>query len=268
MQMILYGGVTNPPFRAVIAEYPWWQPMYNESYLNTQYNNFLQLTNCTNLACLRGLSSEQLVQAQLNSYSLARAQMALAYGVFYWGPSIDGEAIRDLPSNEFKQGHFTKVPLIVDRDGYEGVIFTDPSVTTLSAQRADFMELWPTAGPAFFTRLYQLYPASAFNSTFFQRQQIFGDFIIDCPTYYMATAASDAGLDVYKLLFYAGNELHGATSPFLFSNSTNGTCPLVIFPPSKLADTKFSLTHSSNTQRSRTTPHSLASCRTTGFRSP
>lgn len=24
-QMILYGGITNPPFRAAIAEYPWWQ---------------------------------------------------------------------------------------------------------------------------------------------------------------------------------------------------------------------------------------------------
>lgn len=25
-QMILYGGVASPPFRAVISEFPWWQP--------------------------------------------------------------------------------------------------------------------------------------------------------------------------------------------------------------------------------------------------
>jgi hypothetical protein len=25
-QMIMYGGVASPPFRAVISEYPWWQP--------------------------------------------------------------------------------------------------------------------------------------------------------------------------------------------------------------------------------------------------
>lgn len=149
---ITLGGVTNPPFRAVIAEYPWWQPLYDESYLNSQYNDFVQVANCTNLACLRGLSSEQLQQANINSYNTATAQMMLAYGVFYWGPSIDGEAVRDLPSNEFKQGHFTKVPLIVNRNGYEGVIFTNISETTVAAQRADFMELWPTAGPAFFTR--------------------------------------------------------------------------------------------------------------------
>ena len=38
----------------------------------------------------------------------------------YYGPSVDGQIIRDLPSNEFKQGHFSKIPLIVDRDGFEG----------------------------------------------------------------------------------------------------------------------------------------------------
>ena len=25
-QMIMYGGVASPPFRAAVSEYPWWQP--------------------------------------------------------------------------------------------------------------------------------------------------------------------------------------------------------------------------------------------------
>ena len=41
-------------------------------------------------------------------------------------------------------------------------------------------DLFPYAGPSFFSRLYQLYPASNFNSTFFQRQTWYGDFIINC----------------------------------------------------------------------------------------
>lgn len=213
-QLILYGGQENPPFRAVVSEYPWWQPLYNQSYLNTQYNDFLSLNNCTDLACLRSVSSAELQQATMQSYNLARAQNLLADGVFYWGPSVDYTAIRDLPSNEFRQGHFSKVPLVVDRDGYEGAAFSN----------TNFMVLWPSAGSAFFTRLYQLYPRSSFNSTFFQREQIFGDFIIDCPTYYMATAASNAGLPVYKLVFYAGSELHAATQSFLYSNVTDREC--------------------------------------------
>ena len=28
-QMIMYGGVASPPFRAAISEYPWWQPCVN-----------------------------------------------------------------------------------------------------------------------------------------------------------------------------------------------------------------------------------------------
>lgn len=43
------------------------------------------------------------------------------YGDFYFGPTVDGTFIRDLPSNEFQNGHFAKVPLITNRDGYEGM---------------------------------------------------------------------------------------------------------------------------------------------------
>jgi hypothetical protein len=44
------------------------------------------------------------------------------------------------------------------------------------------------------------------------------------PTYYMATATSDQSVNssaVFKMVFTAGSELHGASSSFLFSNTTN-----------------------------------------------
>lgn len=87
----------------------------------------------------------------------------------------------------------------------------------------DAEDLFPFAGPAFFSRLYNLYPASNYNSTFFQRQTWFGDFIISCPTYFMATNAVDRNTNssaVFKLTFAAGTELHGSTTPFLASNAT------------------------------------------------
>lgn len=85
----------------------------------------------------------------------------------------------------------------------------------------DAMNLFPFAGPAFFSRLYQLYPRSDYNSTFYQRQSWFGDFIINCPTYYMAFNAVERNANrsaVFKLTFAAGSELHGSTTPFLTSN--------------------------------------------------
>jgi hypothetical protein len=53
-----------------------------------------------------------------------------AFGDFYYGPSVDGNLIRDLPSNEWKQGHFTKVPLLVDHDGY-----VSPSIPSMTSHK-------------------------------------------------------------------------------------------------------------------------------------
>jgi hypothetical protein len=38
---------------------------------------------------------------------------------------VDGTFIRDLPDEEFRLGHFHSVPLLVDHDEYEGVIFSN-----------------------------------------------------------------------------------------------------------------------------------------------
>lgn len=104
-------------------------------------------------------------------------------------------------------------------DGFEGVAFSNNSATTESEITSDARDLFPYAKQSFFDRLYQIYPRSAFNTTFFQRQQFFGDFIINCPTYYMASATADAGLATYKLIFNAGSQLHGATGVFIYSSS-------------------------------------------------
>lgn len=92
------------------------------------------------------------------------------------------------------------------------------SLMTQTAETMDARNLFPFGGPAFFSRLYELYPRSNFNSTFYQRQTWFGDFIINCPTYYMASNAVDRNTNssaVFKLTFAAGSQLHGATVDFL-----------------------------------------------------
>jgi hypothetical protein len=76
-----------------------------------------------------------------------------------------------LPDQAYKYGRFYSVPLLVDRDGYEGYIFTQPNITTSQAiETVDSQILFPFA---------RLYPASDFNSTFWQRATWFGDFIIN-----------------------------------------------------------------------------------------
>ena len=47
----------------------------------------------------------------------------------------------------------------------------------------DLQTIFPFAKESFFKRLYQLYPAADFNSTFFRRAEIYGDYIINCREY-------------------------------------------------------------------------------------
>ncbi|KAL9079065.1 MAG: hypothetical protein Q9157_002033 [Trypethelium eluteriae] len=214
-QLMLYGGEINPPFRSAIAEYPWMQPYHPDSVLEDQYHELLNATSCDSLFCLRALSTSELVTATQATYGQgywAIPEGHYGYGDFYYGPAVDGNIIRELPSQAFKQGHFSK-----DHDGYEGVVFTNKSEKTVAEEIADLHKLFPYAKQSFFNELFKLYPRDDFNSTFYQRQQIFGDFIIDCPTYAIASAYADRGLPTWKMIFDAGTQLHGATGTFLFA---------------------------------------------------
>ena len=210
---------------------------HNNTILESQYRLLLSASSCNDLQCLRSLDPASLKSAAQQTYVDAyhSSPSLYAFGDFFYGPSVDGDIIRDLPSNEWKQGHFTKVPLLVDHNGYEGYNYGNQSITTAAESQADLQTLWPAATTSFFDRLYQLYPREAYNSTFWQRQTLFGDFIINCPTYYMASAMADAGLPAYKLVFNAGTQLHGATSPFLLqpNDSESKSCLVPLFREKK-----------------------------------
>ena len=65
---------------------------------------------------------------------------------------------------------------------YEGYNYS-PRDNTTEQMTADLQTIFPFAKSSFFKRLYQLYPASDFNSTFFRRAEIYGDYIINCREY-------------------------------------------------------------------------------------
>lgn len=226
----------------MLVEYPWWTPIYNDSWLTTQYSGFTDTANCSSLSCLRDLSVSDLQRATVTSYQTAYSARKYAYGTFYWGPVVDGHAIPDYPAAAFRDGKFTKVPVLLDRDGFEGVSFTNFSLTTAAEVLADLSTLWPSTAPGCLAEILALYPASAYNGTalsaqpffqvlqavygpiaplstaFAQRQAVFGDALVECPTNPIAGAASARGLPVWKMVFSAGFQLHSATSAFLFSD--------------------------------------------------
>ncbi|KAJ5591890.1 carboxylesterase type B [Penicillium hispanicum] len=237
-QLILHGGSDKPPFHAAIVEYPWWQPVHTDDTLETQYELLLLTSNCSNLACLRNLSDDDLMSASKTVYETGYQKGYYGYGDYYFGPFVDGEIIRDLPSREFANQHFSQVPLLIDHDAQEGWMFTNFSLSHEREVQPDLEKIWPAANQSFFDQILQKhYPITQFkgtfwddtfytevanfipiltnNSIFYQRADIFADFAINCPTFYVAHAASTAELPVYKMRFAAGLEVHGATVEYL-----------------------------------------------------
>lgn len=172
--LIWKGGKDQPPFRAAMADFPWWQQYLSKNQLAKQYENLLKSANCTTLDTLRALSEETLKSITQESYISAYADGAYGYGNFYYGPYVDGDLIRGLPSQEFRDGHFTKVPTWTSREGYEGYTFSNQSMTTVAEETEDMHIQFPQADKQFVDNVLDLYPREQFNSTFWQRLTWFG----------------------------------------------------------------------------------------------
>lgn len=207
------------------------QPYHNSSTLEKQFDALRRTSGCGDLNCLRQLSATELRHAADETYLAEYKNGDYGYGDFYFGPYVDGSIIRDLPSNEFKLGHFAKVPLLTSREGYEGYLFTNSSLKTHAEMTQTLQNLFPYAKQSFFSRLFQLYPSSNFNSTFSQHSAIFGDSIVACPSSYISAALSDYGLPVWKLIFYAGTERHGALVDFVETVNLKGSTRLDLYTP-------------------------------------
>jgi len=60
----------------------------------------------------------------------------------------------------------------------QGVRYSNVNITTEIEETMDAQKVFPYASNSFYNRLYQLYPRSNYNSTFYQRVDWFSDFIV------------------------------------------------------------------------------------------
>ncbi|ORY01839.1 Alpha/Beta hydrolase protein, partial [Clohesyomyces aquaticus] len=189
--------------------------------LEAQYQELLTATGCADLECLRSLTEEELIHGQHAALQSAYGRH-YGYGDFWFGPTIDGDIIRDLPSNEFKKGYFSKVPFLTNRASYEGFSYTPPMLNSISASSdadliADLKILYPTftSSPSFLTRLLSLYPPSSYATLFYRRSAIFSDVVVNCPTYHLVSRMGDH-MPAWKFVFRTGTQTHGADWRFLW----------------------------------------------------
>jgi carboxylesterase type B len=218
--MIMFGGKEEEErlFRAAVAEYPWWQPYLTKPQLATQYRHLLTAAGCNNTSCLRSLSEDALAIAAQGSFITAYAARDYGYGSFYYGPYVDGLVIQDLPSREFERGNYVKVPLLTNRETFEGQSFSNRTGMSEEEEVGDLKALLPLADQEFVEKVWEFYPRGEFNgSSFDRRVGWFSDVEINCPTYYISSSMANAGQNVWKMIFNAGSQRHAATSPFLYN---------------------------------------------------
>jgi carboxylesterase type B len=148
--------------------------MLREEQLGKQYQHLLKEASCEDLGCLRSTPDDVLRNATQETYKKAYAAEEYGHGNFYYGPYVDGTLIQDLPSREFKNGNFAKIPVLVSRERWEGFSFSNQSMTTIQEETQDLHIQFQSASEEFVGTVFELYPSSSFNSTFWQRQTWFG----------------------------------------------------------------------------------------------
>jgi carboxylesterase type B len=224
--MILYGGASNPPFHAGIAEYGTYggtNSMVDDIAIEAQYQQLLQLTKCMNLACLRRVSEQELANAIQQSYY--DGQDLYGFGDLYYQPVVDGTTILSIASEAFHANKFSKIPMITTHDTNEGLYFTNPNWTTEADVQSALQARWPSAGPSFFARLYQLYPASNYNTILDQYSDMYGDALFDCQNHDFTNVIADSGQKVWKQIFGANGGAHAASWNFIFNDGANLPVP-------------------------------------------
>ena len=132
MQLTAYGGRDDKLFHAATVESPATPAMRNVAELQYQYDALLNQTGCKDLGCLQTMDAVtfQVAVRELNLPSPGGKNPP----IFQFNPCLDEDFIKDYTYNEFKNGHFVKVPTIIGDTTNEGLMFTSKSVS--SSQKA------------------------------------------------------------------------------------------------------------------------------------
>ena len=178
------------------------------------YNQFLQLNNCTSLQDLRQVPTALIMQSNIAQISQA------SYGQFVYGPVVDGDFAPALPGQLLAQGRFDKsLRVMVGHNSDEGLIFTSPFVQT-EALFEDFLRtsLPDISSAVVYFLTQQLYPPvfdgthGYINET--QRTSLaLSDLVFTCNTFYLDTAFANR---TYAYLFSIPPALHGQDVPYTY----------------------------------------------------
>lgn len=191
------GAPTDLFARGIVSD-PYMPEIFPVNRLEFQYQQLLNATNCSDISCLRALSSAELQKA-----NIARPYPGESVSpLFSYTATIDSRLIHDRVGNLLDTGKFLKIPLLFGSASNDGTLFT-PAVNTTTEISQFLIEQYPDLTVTEIKRINQQYayvPSGEVPNhapLFGRTATAYGDSAFLCPTHRAASVFSQANSPVY-----------------------------------------------------------------------
>ncbi|KAL8942451.1 MAG: hypothetical protein Q9216_001651 [Gyalolechia sp. 2 TL-2023] len=215
-QITAFGGVAGKaPFQQAVLQSGAFQNLPGNFQQEQTFNAFLSLLNVSTLQEARQLPSSALIQANIQQVG------ASAYGLFTYGPVVDGLFAPGIPGKLLLQGSFDHdLKLMLGHNADEGLVFTSPFLDNDTAYDTYIESTFPDISPSVAQYIdEELYPVPS-NSTLYEddigRASLsISESTFVCNTLYLNRAF---GNQTYAYQFSVPPALHGQDIPYTFFN--------------------------------------------------
>lgn len=216
MHIMAYGGTRPVPFQQGICESQALEPGITGNFTIDAMQLLVDAVGCNatsalhspeTVSCLRGLDTQTLLEASIDTYI---ADIAHNIGDI-WLPVVDGDFLPAAPSVLTKEHRFAKnVTTMISWADSDVAYYTDSSIATAQDTRKFMSGYLPYVTPANIDTLLGLYPVAEFeaeagrskgtlSAEFFRSARMFRDVLMTCQPVWFGQhiAAASSNRDVY-----------------------------------------------------------------------
>ncbi|KAL8674755.1 MAG: hypothetical protein Q9168_000839 [Polycauliona sp. 1 TL-2023] len=215
-QITAFGGLAGEaPFQQAVLQSAAFQNIPSNNQQEETFNGFLSLLNVTTVQEARQLPSGSLVEANIQQVG------ASAYGLFTYGPVVDGLFAPAIPGKLLLQGSFDRnLKLMLGYNADEGLVFTSPFLPNDTSYDSYVETSFPSISPNVANYVEnELYPAPSDNTTYEddigRSSETIAESTFVCNTVYLERAF---GNQTYTYQFSVPPALHGQDVPYTFFN--------------------------------------------------
>ncbi|KIW01659.1 hypothetical protein, variant [Verruconis gallopava] len=207
-------------FQKAILLSPGFYPQPNLTLEDIKYTKFLEASGKK--------SMDELIAEPADSPALLNANAELtynsSYGLFYFGPNIDGLYVTDLPGKLLAKGNFQNgISLLLGYTRNDGVAFTPPWLRSSSDLRGYVKTLFPGTPEETMKFVDDNYPFLSGESEKDKIRHVadfLDDLAIQCNTHYLTNAtvkySRNKFVRVYRYVFNAFPAFHGTDADYIY----------------------------------------------------